>query len=130
MSDRKVSIDSAIRIPCSLNTDFFLKWFQLLKPIHHLLNSEIKILAEFCRVRYEYSKKITDPDTLDNFLFSIETKNMVRENLGMSSSSFKVSMSKLKKMNIIANGKINQKLLPRLDDEGNYKLLLYFDFHE
>jgi len=130
MEERKAKIDSAIRIPCSLNTDFFEKWFQILKPIHHLSNAELKLLAEFCRVRYEYSKKISDQDMLDQFLFSADTKNMVRENLNMPSSSFQVSMSKLKKAKIIVDGKINPRLLPKITNEKDYKLLLYFDLHE
>jgi hypothetical protein len=134
MEERKaqIPVDKALRIPCSLSTDFFEKWFQILKPVHHLSNAELKLLAEFCRVRYEYSKKISDPETLDKFLFSAETKNMIRENLNMPSSSFQVSMSKLKKANMIVNGKIDQRLLPKLQAENTtgYKLLLYFDLHE
>lgn len=128
--EKKVQIDRAIRIPCSLSGDFFEKWFQMLKPIHHLQNKELRLLAEFCRVRYEYSKKITDPDTLDKWLGSIETKMMVKENLQMPSSSFQVSMSKLKKANMLVNGKINPKLLPEITNEHDFRLLLYFDLHE
>ena len=130
MTERKAQFDSAIRIPCSLGTDFFEKWFQILKPIHHLSNAELKLLAEFCRVRYEYSKKITDPEMLDKFIFSTETRNMVRENLNMPSSSFQVSMTKLKKANVIVNGHINPKILPKITNETDYKLLLYFDLHD
>lgn len=131
MPDGKPRIDSAIRIPCSVSGDFFEKWFQILKPIHHLSNTELKVLAEFCRVRYEYSQKITDADTLDSFLFSSETKNMIMANLGIPQTSFRVSMSKLRKAGIIVNGKINQKLLPKLSSEqADYKLLLYFDLRK
>jgi len=38
-------------------------------------------------------------------------------------------MSKLRKNNVIVNNKINPKYLPNIqDDNGSYRLLLYFDF--
>ena len=72
--ETKKLVDSAIRVPCSLEGDFFEKWFQILKPIHKLSNTEIKLVALFCKYRYKLSKSITDEKLLDEYLFSVEVK--------------------------------------------------------
>jgi len=126
-------VDSAIRIKCSLDTDFFEKWFQILKPIHKLSGNEIRLIAEFCRMRYELGKKISDQEVLDEYLFSIETKQKIRDKLGINIRSYQVSMSKLKKANVIVGNRINPQLIPKLknnpEDNKDYKLMLYFDMN-
>jgi len=68
------NFDSVIRIPCSVDKDFFKYWFTFLKPIHHLTNSEISVIAAFAKRRFELSKKINDAELLDKVTFSNETK--------------------------------------------------------
>lgn len=100
-----------------------------LKPIHHLTNSEINVIAAFAKRRFELSKKINDAELLDKVTFSNETKQQVREDCEISSASFQVAMSKLRKNGVIVNNRINPKYLPNIQEEnGSYRLLLYFDF--
>ena len=123
------NIDSIIRIPCSVTDNFFQYWFTFLKPIHHLTNSEISVIAAFAKRRFELSKKINDAELLDKVTFSNETKQQVREDCNISSASFQVAMSKLRKNNVIVNNRINPRYLPNIKEEnGSYRLLLYFDF--
>ena len=119
--------DSVIRIPCQSLQGFFESWFQILKPIHKLSNSEIKLISTIVRLRYDLSTKINDLSLLDDYLMSREFKNKILQESGMTISSFRVSMYKLQKQKVIINGKINPKLIPNINPEENYKLLLYFD---
>lgn len=124
------SIDSGIRIPCKNAIDFYEKWFQMLKPVHKLLNTEIRVLSTFCKFREEYGRKISDQKLLDEWLFSAETKAKIREDCGMTTSSFQVSMCKLRKAKVIVDGKINPKLIPNLKKGSKgYSLLLWFDYN-
>lgn len=122
----KAIADSVIRIPCQSLQGFCEQWFNMLRPIHKLSNTEIKLIATMVRFRYELSKKITDKDLLEEYLMNPETKLKIREACNMSASSFQVSMHKLKKNKVIVDNRINPKLIP--DFKGSdYKLLLYFD---
>ena len=123
----KAIADSVIRIPCQSLQGFFESWFQILKPIHKLSNSEIKLISTIVRLRYDLSTKINDLSLLDDYLMSREFKNKILQESGMTISSFRVSMYKLQKQKVIINGKINPKLIPNINPEENYKLLLYFD---
>lgn len=120
--------DSVIRIPCSSLQGFFEQWFNMLRPIHKLSNTEIKLVSTILRFRYEYSLKINDNVLLEEYLMSAETKQKIREACNMSASSFQVSMHKLKKNGVIVDGRVNPKLIPNFRGE-NYKLMLYFDLN-
>jgi len=122
--------DSVIRIPCQSLQGFFESWFQILKPIHKLSNSEIKLIATIVRLRYDLSKKITDKDLLNDYIMGKEFKRTILKESGMKLSSFRVSMCKLQKQKVFVNGQINPKLIPNIGDNNDYKLLLYFDLNE
>ena len=125
----KAIADSVIRIPCQSLQGFFEQWFNMLRPIHKLSNTEIKLISTIVRFRYEFSLKISDKDLLDEWLMSAETKQKIREACNMSPSSYQVSMFKLKKNKVIVDNKVNPKLIPNFAG-GNYKLLLYFDVND
>ena len=111
-----------------LGDEFFKYWFIFLKPLHHLTDREIDVIASFTKHRYELSKVITDVNLLDTVLFSEETKRKIREDCGITLAHFQVIMGKLRKNQIIVNGKINPRFIPNIDEEsGSFKLLLYFN---
>lgn len=68
--------DSVIRIPCQNLQGFFESWFNLLRPIHKLSNTEIKLLATMARFRHEYALnlKSNDKDLADEYIMYTETK--------------------------------------------------------
>lgn len=124
------NVDSGIRITCKDTLDFYEKWFQMLKPIHKLNATEIRVLSTFCKFREELGKDIKDTELLDEYLFSVETKAKIREECGLSASGFQVSMHKLRKAGVIADNKINPKLIPNIKDNSGYRLLLWFDYRK
>lgn len=122
-------VDSIIRIPCKVDDKFFRYWFEFLKPFHNLTDRETDVITSFVKQRYELSKVIKDNDILDRVTMSEDTKKKVREECDISLPHFQVILGKLKKNNIIIEGRINPKYIPLVKEEnGSFKMMLLFDF--
>ena len=63
-------LNNLIKVPVSLQKNFFKYWVEFLRPIHHLTPVEMQILACLLRERYFLSKKLSDDASLDNIVFS------------------------------------------------------------
>lgn len=122
-------VDSVIRIPCKVDGKFFRYWFEFLQPFHHLTDRETDVITSFVKHRYELSKVIKDDGILDRVTMSEDTKRSVREDCKISLPHFQVIMGKLRKNNIIVDGKINPRYIPSVKEEnGSFKMMLLFDF--
>ena len=75
-----------------LGDEFFKCWFIFLRPLHHLTDREIDVIASFTKHRYELSKVLTDSSLLDTVLMSEETKRKVREDCNITLAHFQVIM--------------------------------------
>ena len=122
--------NNAIRIPTSLQGNFFRVWIEFLTPLHNLTNREKDVVAAFIKARFELSKAVIDPVLLDKIVMSEDVKNKVKAECGISDAFFQVILGKLKKVGIITNNKIDPKFIPKkLDhDDKSFQLLLLFDF--
>lgn len=122
--------DNVVRIPTSLQGNFYKYWFKFLLPFHNLTDREMDVAACFLKHRAELSKVISDEEILDNVLMSENTKGKIREECDMTNPHFQVVMGKLRKAKIIIdNKKINPRFIPNIKEEnGNFKLMLLFDF--
>jgi hypothetical protein len=125
-------VNNVIRIPTSLQGKFFRLWIEFLTPLHNLTNREKDVVAAFIKNRYELSKVIKDEALLDKWLMSDDTKSKVKEECGVSEAFFQVILGKLRKTNVIIDGRINPKFIPKNIKEGDhsFQLLLYFDLDE
>ena len=125
----KKGVDNVVRIPCKLDYSFFKMWFMFLQPFHHLTEREMEVATSFVKQRYELSKVVSDNDILDKLVMSEDTKRRVREECNITLPHFQVIMGKLRKNNIIIDGKLNPRYIPRVVEEsGLFKLMLLFDF--
>ena len=125
----KKGVDNVVRIPCKLGYSFFKMWFMFLQPFHHLTEREMEVATSFVKQRYELSKVVSDNDILDKLVMSEDTKRRVREECNITLPHFQVIMGKLRKNNIIIDGKLNPRYIPRVVEEsGSFKLMLLFDF--
>ncbi len=123
--------NNIIRIPTSLDSNFFRYWFLFLQPFHNLTKREIDVITSFCKQRYLLSKVIKDEGILDKVLMSEDTKKKIREECKISLPHFQVILSNLRKSKVIVNGKINQKFIPNItEDKGYFQLLLLFELKE
>ena len=124
----KGKVDSVIKIPTTLD-DFFRYWFEFLKPFHQLTGREIDVATALVKQRYKLSKVITDNNILDKVVLSEDTRKLVREECKLSLPHFQVIMGKLKKHKVIIDSRINPKFIPNvIEENGNFQLLLLFDF--
>ena len=125
----KKGVDNVVRIPCKLDYSFFKMWFMFLQPFHHLTEREMEVAASFVKQRYELSKVVSDNGILDRLVMSEDTKRKVREECNITLPHFQVIMGKLRKNNIIVDGKLNPRYIPRvIEENGSFKLMLLFDF--
>ena len=123
----KGKVDSVIKIPTTLD-DFFRYWFEFLKPFHQLTGREIDVATALVKQRYKLSKVITDNNILDKVVMSEDTRKLVREECKLSLPHFQV-MGELKKHKVIIDSRINPKFIPNvIEENGNFQLLLLFDF--
>ena len=122
-------VDNVVRIPCKLDYSFFKMWFMFLQPFHHLTEREMEVATSFVKQRYELSKVVSDNNILDRLVMSEDTKRKVREECNITLPHFQVIMGKLRKSNIIVDGKLNPRYIPRvIEENGSFKLMLLFDF--
>lgn len=125
----KKGVDNVVRIPCKLDYSFFKMWFMFLQPFHRLTEREMEVATSFIKQRYELSKVVSDNDILDKLVMSEDTKRKVREECNITLPHFQVIMGKLRKNNIIVDGKLNPRYIPIvIEENGSFKLMLLFDF--
>ena len=121
-------MNNIIRIPTSIDKDFFRFWFEFLKPFHNLTDREMQVASTLLKKRYELSKVIQDETILDRVVMSEDTNKAVREQCNISLSHFQIIMGKLRKSKILINGKINPRFIPNISEEqGSFRLLLNFE---
>lgn len=132
-NNKNINLNIA-RIPSTLNgpnASFFKYWLEIIKPMHHLTNKEIDVLAALLIKRLELSKSIIDVNVLDQILLGTEIRKEIRTELNLSPTHFHVILTKLKKAGIIEDHKINKKFIPNIDPKYNeYRLVLLFDFKD
>lgn len=120
-------VNNAIMVPTSLDGKFFKFWLEFLRPFHKLTDREIEVVASLLKHRYELSKKIKDPELLEDISMNEDTKRKVREEVNISSTHFQVMMSKLRKNKVIVNGRIEPKFIPKINEDDNvFQLLVAF----
>lgn len=120
--------DSVVLVPGNIDS-FFRKWFEFLEPFHKLTAREMDVATAFVKQRYELGKVIKDPEILDREVMSDFTKRKVREECDITLPHFQVIMGKLRKSQIIVDGKLNPRFIPNItEDADSFKLLLYFNF--
>lgn len=122
---------SVTKIPCKL-TRFFKYWLQFTAPLHKLTEKDMNILSHLLIKRYELSKVITDDDVIDSYLFSRDIKTQIIEESGETRTNFSVTLSRLRKQNVILPGnKINKKFIPHISKNvDKFDLILIFDIQD
>lgn len=125
-------VNNVIRIPTSINGKFFRIWVEFLTPLHNLTNREKDVVAAFIKERFELSSSITDNNLLDKYVMSDDIKAKIKKECGISDAFFQVILGKLRKTNVIVNGKINSRFIPKNINSNDkcFQLLLYFDLDE
>ena len=124
-------VNNVIRIPASINKDFFRLWIEFLTPLHNLTCKERDVLAAFIKKRFELTKSVSDDTLIDKILFSRENVADVKKECNISNSYYKLVMVKLRKTKAISEGRINPKFIPKglSFDDKSFQLLFFFDLN-
>lgn len=118
--------DSVLRIPCSRES--FLKvWFDLLRPIHRLTPTEIKVAICFVEHWYKLRQTITDDEQLNQILLSPKEKQKIGEEVGLSPAHMRNAIVRLRQRGIIKNGKLYYRYIPIRQDGTPYRLMFIID---
>jgi hypothetical protein len=122
-------VNNVIRLPVEkFDLHFFKTWLYFLKPLHKLANREMDVAAFLLKEHFELSSVISDDDILHRNVLSDHTLRKAMKELDISLPHIKVVMSKLKHKKVIVDGKINGKLIPKINQEADsIQLLFLFD---
>ena len=130
MSRENINRNKGIPIPCNKKS-FYIAWLSFLTPIHKMTPQVIGIAAEFLRHRDILKSKILDEVVLVKEIQAKEIREQIMKDCGVTLSTFRVAVNKLKKAQFLKDGRINQRLIPNLaDGETKFNLLLMFDIND
>jgi hypothetical protein len=120
---------SAISIPCDGEMDFYIKCLSFMKPLYPVSKlpfKQIETLAAILCKRRELTKLVKDENMIPRLLFSTEVKNAVMKLAKLSKSHYYLTISNLKKLDIIKeNGDLDKRVI--FDIENNkFSLLISF----
>jgi hypothetical protein len=104
-----------------------------LKPYHKLRPKEIEALSLILYYEHELSINVSSPELVNQLLFSSETRNLIKDELGgMPGVVFNNLLSSLRKKGIMSKDNIiNEALRPPLGThEDNFKLIFNFDIKD
>jgi len=105
----------------------FFYWLEFTKPFHNLIDCEIELFAKMLYYRYILSEDIKKEELLDEYLFSLNTKTKIREELKLTQDRFQNLLSALRKKGVITNNKIKKVFIPNLEANAkSFNILLKF----
>lgn len=103
---------------------FFKLWLMILQPFLNLRNQEVAVLAKLLYYRYIISKEVKNKTIVNQLLFNTTTRKKIQEDLGIKEYSFNNILSSLRRKKLIIKNTINNKVIPKVDDDfKNFKLI-------
>ena len=107
------------------------RWVRFLNPIYNLTETEILVTAALIEEYMRIQDKVSDEELLNQLLFGLGTRKKIKEKINMKDNYFDVILNKLRKRNIIVDGKINNQIIPkRIKNSKDISLLIYFKSDE
>lgn len=111
----------------SMKTDevkFFKLWLMILQPFLNLRNQEVSVLARLLYYRYAISKEVKNKAIVDELLFNTTTRKKIKDDLDIKEYSFNNILSSLRKKKLIVKNSINNKVIPKVEEDfKNFKLI-------
>lgn len=123
---RQHKVDCVLRIR-KPRSEFHRWWMVMTRPFHHMSDAECKLAAAILDRRAELLSRGVPEDVVDPL--STKERVAIRESLGLSVSSFNVSLFKLRKAGFIKDDKVSASFIPKPDDKG-FGMLISFEFNE
>lgn len=105
--------------------DIFKHWLEFIRPVNHLSDKEIDIIAKFLYKKFELEQKINDEDILYTHLFSTAVRNEIMDELDMKADRFNNILSVLRKKEVIVNNRINKLFIPNIDHNAKQFMIIF-----
>lgn len=121
---QQVKVDKVFNIDCE--EGLYKKWLEIINFELGLTERELGVAALILEERAKLARAMDgDMNKVDRYLFSAETKKIIREKSGnMSPQYFTSIFNKLKEIGLIKTGVINSAYFPKRNSNGEYNLLL------
>lgn len=103
--------------------DLFYNYLTWLYPVIPIKEIDRKVLSSLMFLHYSY--KEYDPSTLNQLLFSEETKKDIAKRLNLSDSKFNKALKHLEENGLIQDNKINP-LLTKYPKDNKFKININF----
>lgn len=109
-------------------------WLQFINPAFHLSKKELSLLGNLITSFIEISKSQPDEWIANKLLFSTESRKAIKEKMKIKNNYFDVLLNRLKKQKVVLESgeydnrkiRLNKKVIPKADSDGNINLLVLF----
>lgn len=112
-----------------INTDMLglMKyWLKFTEPFHKLAEQPQQILAALLYHYFEYKKEIKNEKLVWKMVFDYDTKMKIKQTLNdLPDYTLQNNLTKLRKLNIIKNNKINKAYIPNIEDDAKSFTIAY-----
>lgn len=109
-----------------VTNDFYRNWLILINTFFGMTAKEIDVASILLENYVDIKRKVVDESIVNSILFSSEYRRKIKEQLKLKGDYFDVLLNKLRKHNVILNNKLNERVIPKFDDD-NFVLIIAFN---
>lgn len=95
----------------------FRMWLELTKHFNKLTGQEMDVLAGILYQRYLISKEISNEAYIDKILFSIDTRKVIRDRLGIKPQVFLNIYSGLRRKKVLGEQSVKKSFIPVVEND-------------
>lgn len=108
--------------------ELFTRWLDITSAFHNLTKQQKQVLGLFLYYHYKYQKEISNNKILWKVVFDYDTRQEVKNQLGIKDAVLQNILSKLRKDGIIKNNKIISTFIPELEQDSKvFKIIFNFN---
>lgn len=108
--------------------ELFIRWLDITSAFHNLTKQQKQVLGLFLYYHYKYQKDITNNKILWKVVFDYDTRQEIKNELGIKDAVLQNILSKFRKDKIIKDNKITSTFIPALEQgSNNFKIIFNFN---
>src|SRR5690606_26853431 len=114
----------------STEENFFWYYLTVLQPFLNLRKQEVQVLSKLLYYRYRImtQNNISNEIIVNDLLFGTQYRKKIRADLGLEDYSFNNILTSLRKKNIVIENSLNNKIIPKVENNfKNFKLVYNFE---
>jgi predicted transcriptional regulator len=122
---KKPLFDGRTTIPTT-SENFARTWLEVMRPFHKLTAREMDFAAAMLNKRHELAETIADQGNNDKILFNDETKESLRNEIGISRAYMQGILHKMRECGMITGRRFEPKFLPEWKKGKPFRTLFIF----